>query len=154
VPVTLAQMQQYLVTSVGDTPNGLLGQNANFLWQQAAWAGAIYPPLQQEVVRRRLIELALGYYRDQVDTTLGEASLHYQQRVTSLLAMAAQTDGLVARYQRMAVASRAGIAAPITQVTPELPPDLTPQQPISQYPDANDPQYQGDAYDSPLSVVG
>ncbi|HEV7216313.1 MAG TPA: hypothetical protein VGP33_14445 [Chloroflexota bacterium] len=151
--VTLAQMQQYLVASVGDTPNALLSQNAAFLWQQAAWAGALYAPLQQQVVRRSLIDLALGYYRDQIDTSLGEASLHYQQRVTSLLAMAAQTDAMVARYQRMATASRAGTAAPITQVTPELPPDLTPAQPISQYPDANSPQYQGDAYDSPLSVV-
>jgi len=45
------------------------------------------------------------------------------------------------------------VTAPITQVTPEIPPDLRPAAPISQYPDQNDPQFQGDPYDSPLSVV-
>lgn len=152
--ITAQQVQQLLVAQVGDCPDSRLGINVALLWQQNAWAATISPPLQAAYTRLGLVDLALGYYREQVDTTLGETSLRYQQRVANLLEMRATVQGQVAQYQAMSRASRAGVAAPIAQTTPELPPDLRPPRPLSQYPDANSEEWQGDPYLSPLPVIG
>jgi len=145
--ITAAQVQQLAVLQVGECPDNRLAMNVSLLWQQTAWAATIYPPLQEVVVRRALIDLALGYYREQINVSMpGGITFSYQQRVESLLKMQATIDGQIARYQAMGRSSRGGVAAPLAQATPELPPDLAPPPLATSLPDRNDERYQGDVY--------
>lgn len=144
--ILATQAQQLAVLQVGDCPDNRLSVNVSLLWQQAAWAATIYPPLQEVVVRRALIDLALGYYRDQVNTSIDGISTAFNQRVTSLLAMRTAVESQIAQYQALGRSSRGGVAAPLAQVTPELPPDLAPPPLATSLPDRNDERYQGDVY--------
>jgi hypothetical protein len=146
VPIVASQVQNLAVLQVGECPDNRLQMNVALIWEQAAWAATLYPPLQAAYTRLGLIDLALGYYRDQVNTSIDGTSMAYQQRVDSLLKMRATVEGQISQYQAMARAARGGVAAPITQVTPELPPDLAPPSLATSLPDRNDEWYQGDVY--------
>jgi hypothetical protein len=137
-----------LVLEVGETPDLRLAANVGTYWTLNAAYGAIYAPLQRWYTKLNLIDLALGYYRAQVNTTVpGGVSLQYQQRVQSLLAMRADTLTMVTTLQQQAQSSRGGAQAPITQTQPELPPPLAPVPATFPYANANDPIWQGDPYE-------
>lgn len=146
MPVTPAQVQTLVVLEVGECPDNRLSQNAATVWALNAGYGAIYPPLQRWYTKLNLIDLALGYYREQVNTSIDGTSMAYQQRVVSLLAMRADTVTMLGMLYAQARASRGIAVAPITQTTPELPPPLQPLPQSWPYPDANSPRWSGSPY--------
>ena len=150
MPVDATALQNLLIAEVGDTPDNRLLLNANTVWQLNAAYAAIWPPLQRWYTKLGLIDLALGYYRGQVSTSLPGLSVQYQQRVTNLELLRADAERMIERLYAQARASRGIAIKPITQTAPELPPPLEPLPATWPYPSANDPVYQGDPYDNPV----
>lgn len=147
MPINVAQVQSLAVLQVGECPDNRLAMNVALIWEQSVWAATIYPPLQAVYTRLGLVDLALGWYRDQVDINLDGLGNRYQQRVASLLSMRTTIEAQIVQYQAMARAGRSGVIAPITQTQPELPPDLAPAPLVTMYPNAADPFFQGDPYE-------
>lgn len=144
--VTPEQVQQLLVLEVGETPDTRLLTNVATVWALNAAYGALYPPLQRWYSKLGLIDLALGYYRDQINTSIDGVSMAYQQRVASLLSMRETTMAMVGTLYAQARASRGIAVAPITQTEPELPPPLQPLPQSWPYPDAGDARWSGSPY--------
>ena len=154
MPVTPEQVWALLTLEVGECPDNRLTMNAGTVWALNAGYGALYPPLQRWYTKLNLIDLALGYYREQINVSMpGGVTFAYQQRVTSLLAMREATVATLARVYAQARASRGIAVAPITQTTPELPPPLQPLPQSWPYPDSADPRWQGDPYYPQGSVM-
>lgn len=146
MPVNATQAQQLLLAEVGECPDNRLMANVATVWSLAAAYAAVWPPLQRWYTKLGLIDLALGYYRGQVSTSLPGLSVQYQQRVSNLEGLRADTERMIGQLYAQARASRAVVVTPITQTQPELPPPLEPLPTTYPYPNANDPVWQGDPY--------
>ena len=145
--VTDLQVQSLLVLEVGECPDNRLASGVGTYWAMNAAYGALYPPLQRWYTKRDLIDLALGYYRDQINVSMpGGVTFAYQQRVASLLAMREVTVTMIGALYAQARASRGIAVAPITQTEPILPPPLEPLPQSYPYPDSGDPRWSGSPY--------
>jgi len=146
VVVTPDQVQQLLIAEVGETPDTRLLNNVATVWALNEGYGALYPPLQRWYSKLGLIDLALGYYRDQIDVNLDGLGMRYQQKVTNLLSMREATMAMIGTLYAQVRASRGIAVAPITQTEPELPPPLQPLPQSWPYPDAGDARWSGSPY--------
>jgi hypothetical protein len=146
MPVTAPQVQSLAIIEVGDVDDYRLTNNQAAVWLLYADKDNIAPRLRYLYFKRWCIDAVIAFYRAQIDTTLGEATLHYQQRVGNLLLMRKEVEDEITRVELRARSNRAPSLAPLANVTPELPPDLSPAALGTSYPDANGKDVQGDPY--------
>lgn len=139
-----AAIMEFVVAQVGDTPTGLLVTHMTTAWVRNAEKALIHPRLQEAYYKRDLIDLALGYYRAQVDVTLGtDMAQKRSQRFIALAAMRADAQVDIEKIEKVARARRGiaiGLLTTTAPVTPSIP------DPTNPYIDANDPRFSGSPY--------
>jgi len=139
-----AAIMEFIVAQVGDTPTGLLVTHMTTAWVRNAEKALIHPRLQEAYYKRDLIDLALGYYRAQVDVTLGtDMAQKRSQRFMALETLRADAHAEIEKVEKIARARRGiaiGLVAAAAPVTPPIP------IPTNPYADANSPTYAGSPY--------
>jgi len=139
-----AAIMEFVVAQVGDTPTGLLVTHMITAWARNAEKALIHPRLQEAYYKRDLIDLALGYYRAQVDVTLGtDMAQKRSQRFMALETMRVDTQAEIEKVEKIARARRGiaiGLVAAAAPVTPPIP------IPTNPYLDGNSSEYKGDLY--------
>jgi len=133
-----------LVLEVGETADNRLTTNVAAVWDDYADKALIDARLQVFYTKRRLIDLALGFYRNQVDfQAAGDIGMKLDQRTKHLADMRAQTEAEIEAIQVKSAKRRGGASTPLTTVAPVTAPVAIP------YPfllDANDPAFTGSPY--------
>ena len=146
MPLTPSQQQTLLVLEVGDTPDTRLATNVAGIWDDYADKALIDPRLQVFYTKRRLIELALGYFRDQVDfQVMNDVSMKMDQRTQHLALQYKAAEDEITSLQLRAQKRRTGASTPLTTTAPISPPDpgTIVVNPVL---DANDPVFAGSPY--------
>lgn len=138
--------QALLVLEVGETKDNRLTSNVSAIWDGYAAVGAVDSRLQSLYTKRRLIDLALGYYRNHVDfQAAGDVGMKLSQRAVRLESMRADAQAEIVRIEKKVRGRRGGASLPLVTTTPSVPPLPSPP-----FPDANDPRWRGDPYRRPL----
>ena len=147
--LTSEQRRQLLILKVGevktaDFPAGLLAGNVALFWELHGGDDATDAALRDLLVKRELIELALGEARNDTDFTDGDYSEKASQRAVSLLKALDSTDAAIAAIEEGIGVPQGAAIGELTTVAPESPPRAPLVRPYG--PDALDPQYLGSPY--------
>lgn len=145
-PLSPGPQQNLLVLEVNDTPDGRLTNNVAAIWAACAPYAQIDYQLQVLYTKRRLIELAQGYYTTQVTfNAFQDASVNLSDILKGYGLMRAQVQVEIERIEAKAQKRRGAVSTPITTTAP-----ITPEEamlpPASPFSDANDPAYAGSPY--------
>lgn len=147
--LTGEQRRQLLILKVGevktaDFPAGLLAGNVELLWELHGGDDAADATLRDLLVRRDLIELALGEARNDTDFTDGDYSEKASQRAVSLLKALDSTEAAIAGIEAGIGVPQGAAIGELATVAPESPPRAPLVRPYG--PDATDPAYWGSPY--------
>jgi len=141
--VTTAQLQDRIITEVGDTPTGLLAAHLPTIWASYADKAQIAPHLQRLYAKRAAIDLVIGSSRTLVNRAASGISKHDHQQIDTLMAMRKVADADIVELEKQIRGRRGAALVPLTHVAIETPPQ--PGDPLAPL-DANDPRYAGDPY--------
>jgi hypothetical protein len=154
VSVTAADLQNAIVSSVGDTDSGFLAASIAAIWALYADKAQSGPRLQFLYAKREAIDWLLGQpeYANAVDVlTQGGLSVKQSQKVATLQAKREETQKEIVRLELSLRGTRTGAITTLDAVTPQAPPAGLPV-PVSSVPDANDSRFRGDPY-QPISTA-
>src|SRR5947209_15116037 len=129
-----------IIAEVGD-PNNTIGPVVEIVWDLMADRAAIDPRLQVLYTKRAALDARLAEEAPFIDFGSGQDRFSRSQVHDHLQAMRESTQAEITRIEQIARANRTPAFGALTGTSPESP--VTPSSP-----DATDPRYAGDPYQS------
>lgn len=121
--VSVANIQQLIVLETGDTPDSILTNNINMIWNSFADKAPIFPRLQELYTKRVCIEIVLGTLRNQVSFSMnGDLNLRLEQRSQYLKDRHKELCDEIVRVEKIAQATRPSVIGELVAKDLETPP--------------------------------
>jgi hypothetical protein len=145
MPYTDADIQAFVIISIGDTPDGRLAANQEMVWAFYADKATVYPRLQQAYFTRACCDMVLGSLRAAVNISESGTAISDSQRFDHVQTLRANAQTEITKLERLAQHRRGVSGGRITQPAPISVADVI-AEPIPAFLDANSPRLSGSPY--------